>query len=187
MIFGVVLLTALSACNKEASKAESTDELSTEVVATEEAETPAAAVVPFKKIEMSPDEMTKFLAKKENDTLYVTNFFATWCPPCIKEIPHFKQQMAELKSQPVKFTFISLDNKDDWDTKVKTFSEEQGLSENVVLLDGSLLTSTFFPANFKQWDGGSIPFTIMRKGDKTDETVGMMSEQALIDKINSFK
>ena len=95
--------------------------------------------------------------------------------------------MAELKSQPVKFTFISLDNKDDWDTKVKTFSEEQGLSENVVLLDGSLLTSTFFPANFKQWDGGSIPFTIKRKGDKTDETVGMMSEQALIDKINSFK
>ena len=101
MIFGVVLLTALSACNKEASKAESTDELSTEVVATEEAETPAAAVVPFKKIEMSPDEMTKFLAKKENDTLYVTNFFATWCPPCIKEIPHFKQQLAELKSLPV--------------------------------------------------------------------------------------
>ena len=181
LIFSTLILTALFSCKKNEAPNQLTEETTTETVDSS-AVTPANALP-----EVNQEQLKAMVAPQENDTLYVTNFFATWCPPCIKEIPHFKQQMAELKSQPVKFTFISLDNKDDWDTKVKTFSEEQGLSENVVLLDGSLLTSTFFPANFKQWDGGSIPFTIMRKGDKTDETVGMMSEQALIDKINSFK
>ena len=54
-------------------------------------------------------------------------------------------------------------------------------------LQGEKLTPDFFPKNFKQWDGGSIPFTFMRKGDKTDETVGMMSAEMLSEKLNSFK
>ena len=187
LIFGVVLLTALSACNKEATVTETTDEETADAIIANDSEGSMEAVIPFKRVELNPDETSKLLGKKENDTLYITNFWATWCPPCIKEIPHFREKMTELKSQPVKFTFISLDPKEDWDTKVKTFAEENGLSENVVLLDGSTLTPAFFPANFKDWDGGSIPFTFMRKGDKTDETVGMMSMEALTEKINSFK
>ena len=187
LIFGVVLLTALSACNKEAKVTETTDETTTDSVIAEESAGSMEAVIPFKRVELSQEETSKLLAKKENDTLYVTNFWATWCPPCVREIPHFKEKMTELKSQPVKFTFISLDPKEDWDTKVKDFSEEYGISGNVVLLDGATLAPGFFAENFKQWDGGSIPFTFMRKGDKTDETVGMISMEALTEKINSFK
>ena len=187
LVFGVALLALLSACNKESKVTETTDEVTTDSVIANESAGSTDAVIPFKRVEISPEEASTLLAKKENDTLYVTNFWATWCPPCIKEIPHFREKMTELKSQPVKFTFISLDPTEDWDTKVKTFAEENGLSENVVLLDGSKLTPEFFLANFKQWDGGSIPFTFMRKGDKTDETVGMMSKEALTEKINSFK
>ena len=187
LIFGLVFLTALSACNKEATVTETTDNATADAVIASESEGSAEAAIPFKRVEFSPEETSALLGKKNNDTLYITNFWATWCPPCIKEIPHFREKMAELKSQPVKFTFISLDPKEDWDTKVKQFAEENGLSENVVLLDGSSLNPAFFPANFKQWDGGSIPFTFMRKGDKTDETVGMMSMEALTEKINSFK
>lgn len=103
------------------------------------------------------------------------------------EIPHFKEKMEEMKSQPVKFTFVSLDSKKDWDTKVKNFAEEENLSNNIVLLDGAKLTPEFFPKNFKQWDGNAIPFTFMRKGDKTDETLGSMSKEMLTEKLNSFK
>jgi hypothetical protein len=35
-------------------------------------------------------------------------------------------------------------------------------------VDGSLWMN-FFKNNFKQWTGNAIPFTFMRKGDKTDE------------------
>ncbi|MCZ2085413.1 MAG: TlpA family protein disulfide reductase [Flavobacteriales bacterium] len=187
LIFGVVLLTALSACKKEVKFTETTDDASTDSITANKSEGSMEAVAPFKRVELSQDQTSELLGKKENDTLYVTNFWATWCPPCVREIPHFKEKMTELKSQPVKFTFVSLDPKEDWDTKVKQFAEEHGLSNNVVLVDGSMLTPGFFAENFKQWDGGSIPFTFMRKGDKTDETVGMMSMEALTEKINSFK
>lgn len=176
----ILLSAALLSCKKEVTEVENTPPEETTQPST------TGTTVPFKKVEFTPEETTKFLGKQNNDTLYVNNFFATWCGPCMREIPHFKQKMEELKGQPVKFTFINLDAKEEWDGAVKKFAEEQGLSDHVLLLDGSKLTPGFFPANFKEWDGGAIPFTFMRKGDKTDETLGMMSEEMLAEKINSF-
>lgn len=187
IVLGLMFLGTLSACKKETKVAENKDNIQTDSITVPESNEPTEAVIPFKEIELSADQTSNFLAKQDNDTLYVTNFFATWCGPCMREIPHFKEKMNELKSQPVKFTFVSLDEKADWSTKVKAFAEENNLSKNIVLVDGTKLTPEFFPANFKQWDGGSIPFTFMRKGDKTDETVGMMSAEMLSEKLNSFK
>lgn len=187
IVLGLMFLGTLSACKKETKVAENKDNIQTDSITVPKSNEPTEAVVPFKEIELSPEQTSKILAKQSNDTLYVTNFFATWCGPCMREIPHFKEKMNELKSQPVKFTFVSLDEKADWSTKVKAFAEENNLSKNIVLVDGTKLTPEFFPANFKQWDGGSIPFTFMRKGDKTDETVGMMSAEMLSEKLNSFK
>ena len=187
IVLGLMFLGTLSACKKETKVAENKDNIQTDSITVPESNEPTEAVIPFKEIELSPEQTSKILAKQSNDTLYVTNFFATWCGPCMREIPHFKEKMNELKSQPVKFTFVSLDEKADWSTKVKAFAEENNLSKNIVLVDGTKLTPEFFPANFKQWDGGSIPFTFMRKGDKTDETVGMMSAEMLSEKLNSFK
>jgi hypothetical protein len=95
--------------------------------------------------------------------------------------------MLELKDQPVRFTFVSLDQKTDWPTDVKNFAEENGLTKNVILLDGTLLQPDFFSKNFKSWDGSGIPFTYMRKRDKTDEYMSMMTKEQLDAKINSFK
>lgn len=187
VILGAMVLAMFSACKKESKIEENTEAQTEDSVTVAESNETSEAIIPFKAVEVSPEETSKILAKQNNDTLYVTNFFATWCGPCMREIPHFKEKMQELKSQPVKFTFISLDDKNDWNTKVKNFGEEQGLSNNIILLDGMKVTPEFFHANFKQWDGGSIPFTFMRKGDKTDETVGMMSKEMLEEKLNSMK
>ena len=182
-----MIASAFTACKKETKVQENAGNNLTDSVTVSESNETTETVIPFKKIELTPAETSEILAKQNNDTLYVTNFFATWCGPCIKEIPHFREKMNELKSQPVKFTFISLDNKEDWDGAVKKFAEEQNLSNHIVLLDGSKLTPEFFPANFTKWDGGAIPFTYMRKGDKTDETLGSMSAEMLNEKLNSFK
>ncbi|HCN48088.1 MAG TPA: TlpA family protein disulfide reductase [Chryseobacterium sp.] len=163
IILSTLLLTALYSCKKE---------------------TPSTVqnVTP---VEQSPEEVGKFLAKN-NDTLYVTNFFATWCGPCMREIPSFKNKMQELKDKPVKFTFINLDEKEDWNTHVKDFVTENNLAGNVILLDGKKLDQNFFSNSFKTWAGESIPFTFMRKGDKTEEYSGMMTEEVLNSKIDSF-
>lgn len=186
LILSILILAMVSSCKKETKTEDLTDYSSKDSVTVPESNEVSETVIPFKKIELTPDETSKMLAKQNNDTLYVTNFFATWCGPCMVEIPHFKEKMKELKGQPVKFTFVSLDAKEDWDTKVKAFAEENHLSENIVLVDSEQLIPEYFHANFKQWDGGSIPFTLLRKGDKTDETVGMMSKEILNEKISSF-
>ena len=94
--------------------------------------------------------------------------------------------MEELKGKPVKFTFVNLDDKAEWAGAVKNFATENKLGGSIILLDGQKLDQNFFHHNFKQWDGGSIPFTFMRKGDKTDEYLGMMTEDVLNSKIDSF-
>lgn len=178
----MLILTALYSCKKETPK---TEDASTSKDSISVTENKGSENTLYVSKEITPDNMEAFLAKN-NDTLYVTNFFATWCGPCIKEIPHFKKKMQELKDQPVKFTFVNLDDRSEWNTSVKKFAEENNLAQSIILLDGKKLDQNFFPKNFKQWDGGSIPFTYIRKGTQTDEYLGMMSEDLLTSKINSF-
>ena len=187
VVLGLMIGVVFTACKKENTKVESSDKMTSDSVIVPESKESTEAAIPFKKIELNPEQTAKFLGKQNNDTLYVNNFFATWCGPCMQEIPHFKKKMEEMKGQPVKFTFVDLDEKSDWDTKVKKFAEEQNLGNHMVFIDGSKLTPEFFKANFKKWDGGAIPFTFMRKGDKTDETLGSMSEEMLEEKLKSFK
>ena len=137
--------------------------------------------------ELNQEQLASLLSAKKNDTLYVTNFFATWCPPCMREIPHFVEKMKELKGKPVKFTFVSVDAKEDWNTKVSDFADEYDLRKNVVLFDASMISPDYFTKITKTWDGGSIPFTVIKKGDKEVENVGMMSKEDLDAKLNSFK
>lgn len=181
IILSALILTALYSCKKESQKTE--DTLAADSVSVSEPTTSATGAYTSK--ELSPEKLGEYLAQK-NDTLYVTNFFATWCGPCMREIPHFKNKMQELKDKPVKFTFINLDDKAEWNTSVRMFGQENNLTRNIILLDGQQLDPTFFTSNFKQWDGGSIPFTYLRKGDQTDEYLGMMTEEVLNAKIDAL-
>ena len=173
----------LFSCKKEASFNSKNISPETETAAETEITTNANLFVP---VEYTPEQASELLNQKKNDTLYVTNFFATWCGPCVKEIPHFREKMEEMKGKPVKFTFISLDEKTVWDTDVKNFVEENGIAKETVLLDGNLLDAPFFTSNFKTWKGETIPFTYLKKGDKTEEINGSVSKEELNAKINSF-
>ena len=60
------------------------------------------------------------------------------------------------------------------------------MRKNVTLLYGNLLKPDFFKQKFKTWDGGAIPFTLIKKGDKVNETLGSMTEEALNQKLSQF-
>jgi thiol-disulfide isomerase/thioredoxin len=179
IILSTLVLFALAGCKKE-TQTNNENTPVTDSVSTPET---SSASIPLKAVTL--DNMSEILNKK-NDTLYVTNFFATWCGPCVKEIPHFKDKIAELKGKPVKITFVSLDQKEIWNSEVPRFTAEHGIQDHTVLLDSQLLDANFFKTNFKEWTGSAIPFTFMRRGDKTDETLGMISAEQLNEKINSL-
>ncbi|MFY1046217.1 TlpA family protein disulfide reductase [Chryseobacterium sp. GP-SGM7] len=180
IILSTLLITALVSCKKEAEKTEE----NTLSIDSTQIEAPKTETSKISLKEVSQKELVEILDQK-NDTLYVTNFFATWCGPCMMEIPHFKKKIEELKGKPVKFTFVDILDKMAWKDKVPAFARENGLENHIVLVDESKFDNTFF-SNFERWKGNGIPFTHFRKGSKTDEIEGSMSEEMLNEKINSF-
>lgn len=138
-------------------------------------------------VEMTELQISELITPKQNDTIYVTNFFATWCGPCMKEIPHFKEKMQELRNDKVKFTFVSVDNPNTWSSSVNDFALQSGLGNSIVLFNAQQITPDFLSKNFASWDGQSIPFTLISKGSQSKETIGMMSKDELSQQINSFK
>jgi thiol-disulfide isomerase/thioredoxin len=54
---------------------------------------------------VTPDELT-------GNFIYI-DFWATWCKPCIAEIPHLEKLQEELKNKPIKFISISIDKEKD--------------------------------------------------------------------------
>lgn len=184
LLFTLMCTTALISCKKE--KNEIAD-ASPEQPVTASENPPKSAISAAAIQELDAAKTSALLQAPSADTLYVTNFFATWCPPCVREIPHFKDKMEEMKGQPMKFTFVSLDNKDVWNTDVQTFVDKYGIRNETVLLDGNTLDAPFFSQNFKTWKGESIPFTLIRKGNKTEELTGLVTPEILNEKIASFR
>lgn len=187
LFFSTLILAAIFSCKKNETAEHLAQENSTaeKIDSTTTKQTTETSVADMKIVNTT--EITNLIAPKKNDTIYITNFFATWCGPCMKEIPHFVEKMQQLKGKPVKFTFVSVDAKDDWNTAVSDFADEYELKKNIVLFDASAISPDFSTKITKTWDGGSIPFTVIKKGDKEVETVGMMSKEDLDSKLNSFK
>jgi thiol-disulfide isomerase/thioredoxin len=79
-------------------------------------------------------EQLEELMYKKNDTTYVINFWATWCKPCVEELPYFTEAESDSKSNKVKFYFISLDFKKDL-SRLNAFLNNKKISSDVFLLD----------------------------------------------------
>ncbi len=71
----------------------------------------------------------------KNDTTYVINFWATWCKPCVNELPNFLAVESENKNEKIRFLFISLDFMRELDSRLNTFLKNKNISSDVYLLD----------------------------------------------------
>ncbi len=63
---------------------------------------------------------------------YAINFRATWCIPCIKEIPYFEQLGEQYREEKVKALMVSLDMADQLKGRLIPFMEKEQL-RNVVI------------------------------------------------------
>lgn len=98
------------------------------------------------------------------DTTYIVNFWATWCAPCIKELPYFEKLQKEKKAEKLKVLLVSLDFKNRLQKSVKPFVKRLELKNEIFLLNETD-QQKFIDQIDKNWSG-AIPATLFVKGNK---------------------
>ncbi len=98
------------------------------------------------------------LFEQQNDTTYVINFWATWCKPCVEELPYFEQLHNRYGGQKVKVVLVSLDFENQIEKKLLPFLAKHQLQSEVrVLVDGD--ANGWIPKIDESWSG-AIPATL---------------------------
>lgn len=129
-----------------------------------------AAAVPFP-VYMTFDEFEHHI-QQQNDTTYVVNFWATWCKPCVAELPWFEQLIPAYKEKPVKVLLVSMDFPKQIKTKLIPFVEQRKLQNSVVAL-ADMDYNEWIDKVSKDWDG-AIPFTLIYNSNKQQIKLGEM-------------
>ncbi len=115
--------------------------------------------VTAQKIEViKSQQLYKLIERCETgDELCIYNFWATWCAPCVRELPHF--EIISRDDLRVSVNLISLDAVEDLDARVKPFIEKRSIKSKIWLLDETDFNAIIPKVN-NQWSG-AIPATII--------------------------
>jgi thiol-disulfide isomerase/thioredoxin len=133
----------------------------TTIAMTGEAESPTSRTIDVVDFET----FTPWL-NKDSDSIYVINFWATWCAPCVKEIPDFEKLNAQYKDQKVKVLLVSLDFSTQVESRVIPFMERMNMKSEVILLNEPN-PNRWIPIVSEKWSG-AIPATLIYNRDFRD-------------------
>ncbi len=118
----------------------------------------------------TPAEL-KAMIEGAQGTPLVVNFWATWCPPCVKEMPYFVELYEAKVGDGLKLIMVSADHPDTIEDAVKPFMRENDIPFESVVIDGmpdqvsdglgidevgALPVTLVYRADgklFKRWDG----------------------------------
>lgn len=106
---------------------------------------------------MKIEEVVKYFTNS-SDTVYVVNFWATFCTPCNEEIPFFIKISEKYKDQKVKLILVSLDLPSYYAVKLPAFIKKHQYKTNHIWLNETN-ADIFCPAIDEKWSG-AIPATI---------------------------
>jgi thiol-disulfide isomerase/thioredoxin len=102
-------------------------------------------------------ELEKILSSPA-DQLHVVNFWATWCPPCVTELPYFEKLSKEYQGKGVKFILVSLDFPSQIDSKLIPFLKKYKITADVRVMT-NLDYNSWIDKVDSNWQG-NIPVTI---------------------------
>jgi thiol-disulfide isomerase/thioredoxin len=116
-------------------------------------------------VKMYTYEQLKPLLERKDDKTYIVNFWATWCAPCVKELPYFEKINKEYAIHNVEVILVSLDFPKQIDKKLIPFINKNKLQAKVVLLN-DINEDVWIQAIDKSWSG-AIPATLIyNKNDR---------------------
>ena len=101
---------------------------------------------------------------RSGDTTYVINFWATWCAPCVKELPLFEEINTKYDNKNIKVLLVSVDFKKDIQNKLKIFIEKRQLESEILYLNEND-PNEWIPKFTDQWEG-VIPATLLFNSNK---------------------
>ena len=103
-------------------------------------------------------DVEKYIAGGNGDVL-VINCWATFCKPCVAEIPSFIKIVEKYKSRNVKLLLVSLDLPSYYPARIAAFAKKKNIKTNIVWLDETD-ADYFCPKLDAKWSG-SIPATLI--------------------------
>jgi len=123
----------------------------------------------------------KIQQESQQHTVLV-NFWATWCKPCIKELPYFEALSADMQKKNLKVLLVSLDMDK---TRAEKYAQKKQLQSEVLYLD---------EVDFNAWIGkispdwsGAIPATLMvSPAGKRAFHEGSFTQDELFETVNLF-
>lgn len=119
---------------------------------------------------------------QQNDTVYVINFWATWCKPCVEELPLFVKVSHEKQNEKVKFIFVSLDFPKQLESRLQPFVDTN-LNDQTVILLNDPNANAWIEQIDAQWSG-AIPATLIYKNNERVFHEGSLTEEELLKQIS---
>jgi len=111
------------------------------------------------------DEFEPYL-HHQSDTLYVLNFWATWCTPCVKEIPALEKIREEYSNKNLRVILVSLDFPKQIESRLIPFLGQYSIHSEVIVLNDPD-SNRWIEKVDPDWSG-SIPATLIYHKDSRE-------------------
>lgn len=141
--------------------------------------------------EYKPQELTilnfeelKPYLNKNDDKTYIINFWATWCAPCVKELPFFEDITKTYNTNQVEVILVSLDFPKQFESKLKPFIVSKKIQSRVIALNDMDMNS-WIPQVDESWSG-AIPATIIYNKTKRKFYEKSFTERELRSELEQF-
>jgi thiol-disulfide isomerase/thioredoxin len=115
--------------------------------------------------------------QQRNDTVYVINFWATWCKPCIEELPEFEKLNDFYSGKKVKVILVSLDFPNKHEELLIPFLQKHNIRSTVIHLT-EVNANNWIDRVDPGWSG-AIPATLIYKNQEKDFFERKMNFQEL--------
>lgn len=155
---------------------------STTINTPKEVEAPPEVIIPEIPYILETTDFEQLL-KQQTGKVVLINLWATWCKPCVKEMPTLEKLHQNYKNKDLKVIALSLDEINQIDTLVLPFWQEMNLSmDNYVIggTDRGAVVNSFDPL----WMG-VVPTTYIfdKTGKKIESITGALSYQQFEKKL----
>lgn len=101
-------------------------------------------------------DLEKIIA--DSKTPLIINFWATWCKPCIEEIPYFQEEVSKHKKDSLRLILVSVDYKEEFPAGIAAIAKKRKFKVPICWLDETN-ADYFCPKIDPKWSG-AVPATL---------------------------